>query len=297
MPLFTESKRPFNCASPNDMYKMHKAIHVNRIGLNIVKKITKINLPTSVKTNYDFVNFVKRSNVFCYVVNNIPSVSNGEVFECLLIDGNQAWIEKDHVGNYRYFTKTTRATNALGLDIFQLFQLLNPVDVLSRKSFLLARREITNLLDADYEEFNWEKGQIAKYKINIEIINRPAFCFIDNHIAKVIENHKDILLLLNQVGMKNISIKQKSIHNESPFHISMNSLSEILACSTWEVSDAISRLRDVGLLNVFKSEELPENHVNPDYPSLPYNLYTIPFYNELLINAISEKITEEVRHA
>lgn len=283
MPLLSESMRPYNVANVNEKIKLRKA--KGHIQTKEVKKVSnKIEVPNNIKTNKQFVEYVLSINVFNRIFIDLTKINDGEEFACLLKNNNIAWIERDVVGNYRYFTRTAKAQNAVAFTIIDFLVVLGDVEVDSRRAFLFARRELASLLQAEYEEYAWEKKQLDKYKKNFLCIHKHlSDQSKDNPIIDEQGlSHMRVFQMLNQVGLYYLSTRSSSIADEALFSCSIEELMRILKVDYKTLDKSINWLIKANFIRKYHIEDkrfpvklkqkLQNEHVNNK------TFFTIPLF-------------------
>ncbi|NSL53362.1 hypothetical protein, partial [Calidifontibacillus erzurumensis] len=105
MPFYSASQRPYNVLNQYNLNKLKLEMNNCKMN-NMHKRINKIEIPSYIQTNTEFIDYISYVNTFKAIFEEFSNVNDGEEFGCLIKENNIAWVEKDAQGRYRYFTKT-----------------------------------------------------------------------------------------------------------------------------------------------------------------------------------------------
>lgn len=296
MSIKTKSNRDYNNAMDRDMRKLIDVLHQSGEAKTINLVSSQLELPSYVQTNAEFVKYVQQINAFQMIFGDLKNFYESEMFDCIFFTGNTAWIERNQIGNYRYFTKSQRAVNAIGytvIDILKAILCEGSKDYNSGRLFLYVRRKLAYLLQVNYMEFEWERKQILKYEQN-SVILENLFKY-DHNTFRLLSMKKiliDVLHLINEKGIGFLPTIEQNFLGEALFSIPYKDLSDSLGYKMGEIYKAIEQANVLGLIKLINSNDkrLPEKLFRKFQSNTYFTFFAIPHYSSDLLSKAEETL-------
>lgn len=249
---------------PDEYYKYKKIKDLLREGLLkndtdklvIINKIipqNNIKIPQKVKSHLAFMEYIRKQDLRFYF-NPLSKWEINKFYDCLLIEGNFAWISIGEDGSYRYFSKANKGA-AAGLDWFDLIMLIEDLDIVG------SRIKVSEDLNLTYKERKWELKMQMKYVNNIKKIERACYDWEELYpkFYKLSKNYLYILGKLNAWGLAHITTDKESVKGESVFFVSTTHLANSIKADQPMVSRAINMFAILGFINKINPDEVPEH--------------------------------------
>ncbi|GER74814.1 hypothetical protein [Weizmannia acidilactici] len=243
----------------------------------------------NITTHDDFIHAVTRQNVFRMIFANMADKPEDEIFPCEVFVGNEAWVGVDNV-EYRYFTRKSPKHVAVGytiLDFLRAFQ--TNCDVNSGYCFLMARRELVDLLNVSYDESDWEKAEEQKYENNIRLLKRLKGKRAQKHYPNLHQKLDDYFPALEKIlknGLRFINPKRKDKNGYASFVFYSTSS----GLSKKEFEKMLSKLKGLDLLIVESKEDTYLDKNSYNYVTKDLQFFSFPPYSEEFFRELEEKL-------
>ena len=255
------------------------------LSINSIIPQNQIKMPQKIKNHAQFLEHIRKQDLRFY----FSPLSKWEVnkfYDCVLIEGNFAWISMDEDGSYRYFSKAKNGATT-GLDWFDLIMIIEDLDIAG------ARMKLSDDLNLTYKERKWEMKMQMKYVNNIIKIERAYDNWEERYpnLYQFSKNYLYILEKLNAWGLAHITTDKESVKGESVFFVSTTHIADSIKANLIKadqpmVSRAINMFAILGFINKINPDE-----VQSIYLKLQKNLGDrlefkyITFYSLPIINS------------
>ncbi|MFC0212121.1 hypothetical protein ACFFK0_06570 [Paenibacillus chartarius] len=260
-----------------------------------------------IRTTQEFDRYVQTRNIFSELFINLD-MEEREWYCCEFILGNDAWISKDENGVYRYFSKT-RFGSTIGLNIFDVIEILFCGDQETGNAFQNARNKLAKILGLEGLRDEWKIQQWEKYQNNLEYVRggRGELAQEYPELYQFIQKYRAILEYFNTHNEEGL-FRSFSYQYEHVFFTSTNRIKEKLGISQSTVTRSINMLTLIGMLVKIPHHKLPRQLLEISNQILEYRsnrgykggkritFYRVPKYdNETLESA--EEIVKKLQAA
>lgn len=241
----------------------------------------------NLKNHDEFESAAVENNVFSMVFPNLKAIKEETLFSCEIFDGNEAWIGKDAIGKYKYFTGQPY-DEAVAYSIFDLLLCFPQVQGKGyTQQCQFVRDELINLLNVSYGVVDWERKENEKYIKNEHILslfkNQDYQAKYPN-LFKKIKSYLDVLENMLIHGQKFINIDKRNEENNSIF--SMYASQSNVSSSRF--TNAVKRFKELGFL--FAEEKRVtffDKRIHSECLTTT-TFYSFPLYSETFFNEIEE---------
>lgn len=289
---------------PDEYYKYKKIKDLLREGLgdknisdvlaiNSIIPQNQIKMPQKIKNHVQFLEYIRKHDLRFYF-RPLDTWHIDKFYDCVLVEGNFAWIAIDEGGSYRYFSKERNGAT-IGLDWIDLIMIIENIDI------AIARMKLSQDLNLSYKERKWEIKMQTKYVNNIKKIER-AYDNWEERYPKLYQfsmNYLYILLKLNAWGLAHLITEEESVKGESIFFVSTTHLSEFLQTDQAIISKAINMFAVLGLIDKVNIEEVPTHlfqiaqEIRGDRVERMYvNFYTLPELNHKVLQKAERTVNK-----
>ncbi|WP_400244967.1 hypothetical protein AB3U99_01200 [Niallia sp. JL1B1071] len=248
-----------------------------------------------INTHDEFERVSEEKNVFSMVFTNLKDIKEEALFPCEIFDGNEAWIGKDAIGKYKYFTGEP-FNEAVAYSIFDLllcFQGVQGKGYTQQRKFV--RDELINLLNVFNGDADWEQKEREKYIENIHILTLFKNQEFQAKYPNLFKKIKSYLYVLEDMlihGQKFINIEKRNEKNNSIFSM-YASQSKVSPAS---FSNVVKRFKELGFLfaeekrvTFFDKRIQSECLTNTTF-------YSFPLYSETFFKEIEESLKHNKGH-
>jgi len=269
------------------------------LSINSIIPQNQIKMPQKIKNHAQFLEHIRKQDLRFY----FSPLSKWEVnkfYDCVLIEGNFAWISMDEDGSYRYFSKAKNGATT-GLDWFDLIMIIEDLDIAG------ARMKLSDDLNLTYKERKWEMKMQMKYVNNIIKIERAYDNWEERYpnLYQFSKNYLYILEKLNAWGLAHITTDKESVKGESVFFVSTTHIADSIKANLIKadqpmVSRAINMFAILGFINKINPDEVPEHlfkiakELRGDRLEFKYiTFYSLPIINSKTL-AKAERIAKKL---
>ncbi|MCC3359417.1 hypothetical protein [Bacillus sp. REN16] len=251
---------------------------------------------SDIKSHDGFERAVMEYNVFPMIFANLEDIKEETLFPCQIFDGNEAWIGRDSVGKYRYFTGEP-FSEAIGYTVFDLllcFQEVKGKGYTQQLQFV--RKELINLLNVSFDDVNWEKKESEKYVENkciISLFKSQDFQMNYPKLFKKVKAYVDVLEEILDHGQRFIDSTRKDSNDNSYFVMYANQAK----VSATRYRNAVTRLKELGLL-ISEQRKVPfyDKESRTSYMTTA-TCFSVPLYSEKFFREVEEVLNSKVSKA
>lgn len=169
------------------------------------------------------------TNMFELIFPNLRKFQEGKKFPCELRENSVAWIARDpKTGIYRYFS--VRDGKIIGLNIFDLLEIIDGVEDNPREGFRKATLELARLLDLDQLKDRWVLDQEYRYERNLKVL-QTAHAKIEQNYPNLdsfmADKHLRVLEFMQHCGKSHVN-RLMYHQGEAIFYVATTHIAEAL---------------------------------------------------------------------
>ncbi|WDM21270.1 hypothetical protein [Paenibacillus polymyxa] len=206
-------------------------------------------------TTQEFEHYIQSQNAFGKVFGNLD-MEEDEWYTCDFVAGNDAWISRDDVGVYRYFSKT-RWGGTISLNIFDVVEIVLGSADDAENAFQSARSLLANLFGLKLKD-EWALREAQKYQSNLQYIRgerkdlERAYPVLYPYVQK----YRLILEYFND-HQEDKLFRVFSYQNQHVFFSATNRIKDKLGISQSTATRSINMLTLMGLIVKVPHQKLP----------------------------------------
>ncbi|WP_248928939.1 hypothetical protein [Paenibacillus hamazuiensis] len=261
----------------------------------------------NIKTTREFERHVQTRNLFGEIFINLD-MEEQVWYHCEFIVGNDAWISKDSIGIYRYFSKT-HFGGTIGLNIFDVIEILFCGDEEAGDAFQNARNRLAKIVGLEGLKDEWKVQQFEKYQNNLVYIRGGRAELEQEYpeVFKFIQRYRPILEYMNSHKEEGL-FRAFTYRDEHVFFTSTNRIKEKLGISQSTAARSVNMLTLIGLIIKIPHDKLPSKLLEISNRILEYRanngfkggkritFYRVPYYDRETLES-AEEIVKKLQAA
>jgi hypothetical protein len=206
------------------------------------------------------------TNMFELIFPNLRQFQEGKKFPCELRENSVAWIARDpKTGIYRYFSE--RDGKIIGLNIFDLIEIIDGVENNPREGFRKAILELARLLDLDQLKDRWVLDQESKYERNLNVLQTAQAKMNRKYPtlgAFMADKHMRVLEFMQHCGKSHVN-RMMYHQGEAIFYVATTHIAKAIDDKKLDqpaVSRSINLLTALGLIEKIPYKELSKEQLD-----------------------------------
>lgn len=247
-----------------------KKIHSYLIETGKINRFAKRQLSTQlyllVQTFDKLKELALTSNMFELIFPNLRQYQEGIKLPCELSENSIAWIAKDpQKGVYRYFSE--KDGKIIGLNIFDLLEIIDGVEDNPREGFRNAILELARLLGLDQLKDRWVLEQESKYERNLNVIQTAQAKMNRKYPtlgAFMADKHMRVLEFIQHCGKSHVN-RMMYHQGEAIFYVATTHIAKAIDDKKLDqpaVSRSINLLTALGLIEKIPYKELSKEQLD-----------------------------------